>query len=260
MTSEIVDPMNTASSIKDLCDTYGIDSADYVYDKFGNTVQLIDPLFAFKAGTDEHTLVKPRFGPPKSYQHALAKEKEGLAKSSDSWVVLRDLNRVTFDFEDPLMLTLAYRALLEKYKVSGLKNKFEDIYTTTYSQPPDIHMNLDLDGDGWLVEVQLMLASVLTIKKELHKFYDIVRAHEPMIVLAPLFSDAKTIVNTKDEEIENLYKILEDVKNADMMNMRLSEADGGEGRLELEAENTSLKSENERLRAMLDEVHNITRL
>ena len=66
MTSEIVDPMNTASSIKDLCDTYGIDSADYVYDKFGNTVQLIDPLFAFKDGTDEHTLVKPRFGPPKS--------------------------------------------------------------------------------------------------------------------------------------------------------------------------------------------------
>ena len=99
----------------------------------------------------------------------MAKEKEGLTKSGDSWVGLRDLNRVTFEFEDPLMLTLAYRALLEKYKVSGLKYKFEDIYTTTYSQPPDIHMNLDLDGDGWLVEVQLMLASVLTIKKELHK-------------------------------------------------------------------------------------------
>lgn len=50
------------------------------------------------------------------------------------------------------MLRLVCRALLEKYKVSGLKNKFEDIYTKMYVQPPDIHLNLDL-GDGLLVEV-----------------------------------------------------------------------------------------------------------
>ncbi|GMH76616.1 hypothetical protein TL16_g07143 [Triparma laevis f. inornata] len=106
--SEIVEPMNSASSIKDLCQTYGIESLSYIYDKFGKPVQLVDPLFAF--------------------------------------------GDVTFEFEDPLMLRLVCRALLEKYKVSGLKNKFEDIYTKMYVQLPDIHLNLDL-GDGLLVEV-----------------------------------------------------------------------------------------------------------
>ncbi|GMH58358.1 hypothetical protein TL16_g02592 [Triparma laevis f. inornata] len=128
------------ASIKDL----QVRAKDYVYDKFGNEVQLADPLFAFQDGTKEHTLIKPRFGPTKGYQCALAKEKEGIAKSGDDWIGLRDLNRVTFEFEDPLILTLVYQALLKKYTVSGLKNKFEWIYTETYEQPPDIHMNLDL--------------------------------------------------------------------------------------------------------------------
>lgn len=102
----------------------------YIYDKFGKPVQLVDPLFAFGDGTDER-----------------GDEKDGRRMDRT-----RDLNRVTFEFEDPLMLRLVCRALLEKYKVSGLKNKFEDIYTKMYVQPPDIHLNLDL-GDGLLVEV-----------------------------------------------------------------------------------------------------------
>ena len=91
--------MNTATSIKDLCEKYGIDSCEYVYDKFGNSVELIDPLFAFGNGTEKHILDKPRFGPPKSYQRALAKEKDGIANSgADKWIGLRDLNRVTLEF------------------------------------------------------------------------------------------------------------------------------------------------------------------
>lgn len=219
--------MNTSSSIEDLCDTYCIESSDYVYDKFGNEVQLADPLFALQDGTKEHTLIKPRFGPTKGYQRALAKEKEGIAKSGDDWIGLRDLNRVMFEFEDPLMLTLVYQALLKKYTVSGLKNKFEWIYTETYEQPPDIHMNLDL-SDGWLVEVQLMFSSVLTIKKELHKFYDIVRAKEQVTILSPVFDEAMTIEKIKDEEIQNLKKTLESVKNADQMNQRRESWVGGD--------------------------------
>lgn len=56
---EIVELMNSASFLEDLCNTYGIDSANYVYNKFGIKVDIIDPLIAFKGRTDEHTLVKP---------------------------------------------------------------------------------------------------------------------------------------------------------------------------------------------------------
>mmetsp|Transcript_25677 Transcript_25677/g.48261 ORF Transcript_25677/g.48261 Transcript_25677/m.48261 type:complete len:639 (+) Transcript_25677:162-2078(+) len=220
MMNEIVDPMNQASSIRDLCETYGIDSSSYVYDKFGNTVELIDPLFAFGDGTASNVLVKERFGPPKGYQRALAKEEEGITKSgADKWIGLRDLNRVTFEFEDPLMLTLACNALMKKFKVSGLKNKFENVHVETYDQPPDIHMNLDL-GKGWLVEVQLMFASVLTIKKELHKFYDVVRAEKPRAILSPLFKVAQTNEAVKDEEIERMRKMMESAEVAHKMNHR----------------------------------------
>ncbi|GMH62662.1 hypothetical protein TrST_g11285 [Triparma strigata] len=219
MKSEIVEPMNTASSIADLCKSYDIDSSSYVYDKFGTPVELKDPLFAFGGGAPNNILVKPRFGPPKGYQRALAKEKEGMKKMGDKWIGLRDLNRVTFELEDPLMLTLAYKALMKKYKVSGLKNKFEWVHTTTYKQPPDIHMDLDL-GEGWLVEVQLMFASVLTVKKELHKFYDVVRAEKPQAILSPLFKVAQTIEAVKDEEIERMRKMMESAEVAHKMNQR----------------------------------------
>ncbi|GMH66938.1 hypothetical protein TrST_g9932 [Triparma strigata] len=246
MMNEIVDPMNQASSIRDLCETYGIDSSSYVYDKFGNTVELIDPIFAFGDGTASNVLVKERFGPPKGYQRALAKEEEGITKSgADKWIGLRDLNRVTFEFEDPLMLTLACNALMKKFKVSGLKNKFENVHVETYDQPPDIHMNLDL-GKGWLVEVQLMFASVLTIKKELHKFYDIVRAKEPSTILSPLFDKTKTNEGRVKEELKRTKKALESNKEMDVQNQNFASMnvdDGGNG-----GENKRLREENEEMR------------
>ena len=262
MMSEIVDPMNQASSIRDLCESYGIDSSPYIYDKFGNTVELIDSLFAFGDGTASNVLVKERFGPPKSYERALAKEEEGIAKSgADKWIGLRDLNRVTFEFEDPLMLTLACNALLKKFKVSGLKNKFENVHVETYDQPPDIHMNLDL-GKGWLVEVQLMFASVLTMKKELHKFYDIVRAKEPTTILSPLFDKPKTNEGRVKEELRRTNKALDSVKNAERMNQRLSfinlDGSGGGGggsgeNKRLREEIEEVKKENTRLKAFIRE-------
>ncbi|GMH46642.1 hypothetical protein TrVE_jg3214 [Triparma verrucosa] len=80
-------------------------------------------------------------------------------------------------------------------------------------------MNLDL-GEGWLVEVQLMFASVLTVKKELHKFYDVVRAEKPRAILSPLFKVAQTNEAVKDEEIERMRKMMESAEVAHKMNHR----------------------------------------
>lgn len=60
--------------------------------------------------------MKTRFGPPKGYERALTKEKEGGEESGSEWTGLRDLNRVTFEFEDPLILTLVYKALRRSSK------------------------------------------------------------------------------------------------------------------------------------------------
>ncbi|GMI15052.1 hypothetical protein TrVE_jg13954 [Triparma verrucosa] len=80
-------------------------------------------------------------------------------------------------------------------------------------------MNLDL-GEGWLVEVQLMFASVLTVKKELHKFYDVVRAEKPQAILSPLCKVAQTNEAVKDEEIERMRKMMESAEVAHKMNQR----------------------------------------
>jgi len=48
-------------------------------------------------------------------------------------------------------------------------------------------MNIDV-GRGWLAEIQLALADVLVVKKELHKFYELERATDPREVLEPVFS------------------------------------------------------------------------
>ncbi|GMH62053.1 hypothetical protein TL16_g03398 [Triparma laevis f. inornata] len=326
--NDIVDPMNMASSITELCKVYEIDACDYTHDKFGEPIDLVDSRYKFseeddnnanfgketrgkrkksmaagrargrgagydtssnmtsprggrsgvqsqsQSGTstpdggrgkpdlrqmlsgalsvgstspggsmsqygtqvynaddfddvnpeeiEEQTLVKARFGPPKSYQRALTKEKEGLEKLAsgkyEAWNGLRDLNRVTLEFEDPLMLVLAYKAILQKYKVSGLKKKFEAIDVESYEQPPDIHMNLDFGelDSPWLVEVQLMYSSILTIKKELHKFYDIVRATNPRDIMSPLFKDFKT---NEDRQIDEKKK-LKDRMEREKTNLR----------------------------------------
>lgn len=71
-----------------------------------------------------------------------------------------------------------YRVIEKVFKCIAVKNKF---LQTTYSQPPDLHINsalpsFDPDSDPWVVEIQLVFRDILTVKKELHKFYGIVRA------------------------------------------------------------------------------------
>ncbi|GMH92675.1 hypothetical protein TrVE_jg10882 [Triparma verrucosa] len=96
---------------------------------------------------------------------------------------LRDLNRDTFEFEDPLLMALCFEVLNKKYNIHGLKNKY---LQETFKEPPNLHMNLDIK-DGWLCEVQMLFRDILLIKKELHNFYDVNRADGPFVVAGKLF-------------------------------------------------------------------------
>ncbi|GMI10261.1 hypothetical protein TrVE_jg98 [Triparma verrucosa] len=118
-------------------------------------------------------------------------------------------------------------------------------------------MNLDL-GKGWLVEVQLMFASVLTIKKELHNFYDIVRAKDYYTILSPIFEKAQTNEGRVKEELKKSNQTFNSVKNAERMNQRLSfiNLDGGDGGGE---ENKRLKEKNRQLEARLERLESFIR-
>ncbi|GMH63088.1 hypothetical protein TrST_g12374 [Triparma strigata] len=118
---------------------------------------------------------------------------------------LRDLNRVTFEFEDPLLMALCFEVLNKKYNIHGLKNKY---LQETFKEPPNLHMNLDI-RDGWLCEVQMLFWDILLIKKELHKFYDVNRADGPFVVAGKLFKD-----RSDEQEDENL-KYSEEGENSD---------------------------------------------
>ena len=76
---------------------------------------------------------------------------------------LGDLNRLTIEFEDLYAMALLHHCMCSMFDVVGVRNKFEN-EGELYTQPPDIHINVDLE-DGWIVEVQLLLRDVLTVKK-----------------------------------------------------------------------------------------------
>ncbi|GMH88537.1 hypothetical protein TL16_g11185 [Triparma laevis f. inornata] len=100
MIDTFVVPLNNAHTVKGVCAALGIAYDGFITDKFYNNVELHDKRYKME-GRNGRTLVKTRFGPAKSYERALVKEKEGIAKMDKKWPGLRDLNRVTFEFEDP---------------------------------------------------------------------------------------------------------------------------------------------------------------
>ena len=71
-----------------------------------------------------------------------------------------------------------------KYKVTAAKKKYKQD-GDGFSQPPDLHVNLDIGG-GWM---QLLLRNELCIKDELHKFYECSRAKGFQEVLDLLFEE-----------------------------------------------------------------------
>ncbi|GMI02072.1 hypothetical protein TrST_g8793 [Triparma strigata] len=187
-------------------------------------------------------------GLPRVLCELLPNRQKRLAESGEDWSGLRDLNRVTFEFEDPLVLTLVYHTLITKFEVSGLKNKFNTYIYYTYEQPPDIHMNIDL-GDGWLCEVQLMFSSVLKIKKELHTYYDDIRATEPSVILSPLFDKPKSLTDFQKDEVDLLKQLIETNKEMEEMNAEAGIFESPEKKIQyLEEENAKLKQTLENIR------------
>ena len=108
-------------------------------------------------------------------------------------------------------------------------------------------MNLDL-GEGWLVEVQLMFSSILDIKKELHTYYDVIRASEPRVIFAPLFEKAPSLVDFKDKEIAELKQLMESNKEVEAMNIKAGIFASPE------AEIAHLREENRKLKERMDAI------
>ena len=108
-----------------------------------------------------------QFGPAKSYCRAIDKPITNL----------NDLNRVTVEFQNPLAYALFYYALCRRFKVSA-RNKHDQ--PGGYTQVPCVHMMIDWEGTGYLVEVMLMLTLFLEIKKMQHKAYDVTRTKHVM--------------------------------------------------------------------------------
>ena len=157
---EITDFFNTATSCEEICEQFGVDNADGHWSKEFN-----HPVFKLDESSD--TVVKVKFGPAKGFPRTMHKTKRGIEDEKDKggkpFLGLRDLNHITLEFEDPLLIALYFEVLTKKFKrIVGIKNKFKQ---KTYVDPPILHMNLDL-GEGWLVEAQMHFRDILQIKKE----------------------------------------------------------------------------------------------
>ncbi|GMH80879.1 hypothetical protein TrLO_g2716, partial [Triparma laevis f. longispina] len=105
--NEIAAIFNSAKSCEEICNHYDIDNSDGKWSK-----ELRAEVFHLDQNTDE--VVKAKFGPPKGYPRALDKTKDGIRKKKKTGATfkgLRDLNRVTFEFEDPLLMALCFEVL-----------------------------------------------------------------------------------------------------------------------------------------------------
>ena len=187
--NEISAVFNGAKSCEEICEHYDIDNGDGKWEK-----ELRAEAFNLDLSTGE--VVKAKFGPPKGFPRALEKMAQGKT--------LRDLNRVTFEFEDPLPMALCFEVLNKRYSIYGLKNKY---LQETFKEPPNLHMNLDIK-DGWLCEVQMLFRDILLIKKELHKFYDINRADGPFVVAGRLF-ESLSDPDEKQRDEDSKYRSMD---------------------------------------------------
>ncbi|GMH74479.1 hypothetical protein TrST_g2270 [Triparma strigata] len=181
---EITAVFNETKTCEEICEHYDIDNSSGKWSKeLRAEVFHLDPL--------TNQVVRTKFGPPKGFPRALEKMTQGKT--------LRDLNRVTFEFEDPLLMALCFEVLNKKYNIYGLKNKY---LQETFKEPPNLHMNLDIK-DGWLCEVQMLFRDILLIKKELHKFYDVNRADGPFVVAGKLFKSLEDPGEQQRDEVDS---------------------------------------------------------
>ncbi|GMH90155.1 hypothetical protein TL16_g11682 [Triparma laevis f. inornata] len=132
--NEIAAVLNGANPCEEICEHYDIDNTGSKWSK-----ELHAEVFNLDLSTTEVAMTK--FGPPKGFPRALEKMEQGKS--------FHDLNRVTFEFEDPPLMALCFEVLHKKCNIHGLKNKY---LQETFKEPSNLHMNLDT-RDGWLCEV-----------------------------------------------------------------------------------------------------------
>ena len=170
----IVDKFNSAESTADVMKEFGLDE-DFLCGKedvlpatFGTTRDLeLRHSRLVIPGERPEILASSRYGPPKSYGRAIDKPITNL----------NDLNRVTVQFQNPHAYALFYYALCKKFTVFA-RNKHHQ--PDGYTQVPCVHLMIDWEGTGYLVEVMLMLTAFLEIKKMQHHAYDIIRVKHVM--------------------------------------------------------------------------------
>ena len=154
---QLVTSMNTAKTIDEVCDRHGLDKAAWTVDSNGRKLVLRAAGFNID---DSEDVVKAKFGPPKGSARALVKLQEAKKeeeKGGKKGTGLKDLNRISLEFHDPLVMALMFECLKnhKTIKIVTVKNKFKlKAGKTKFEQPPDLHVNVDI-GDGWLCEVQV---------------------------------------------------------------------------------------------------------
>lgn len=104
-----------------------------------------------------------QFGPPKS---AVRVQQKGIPAT------VLDYARATVVFADPRLLCLFFTELtkVSDFVMLRVKNKFVERRAT---EPPDIHINLEFQGH--ICEILLMLEDFFLIKEYSHDPYDIIR-------------------------------------------------------------------------------------
>jgi hypothetical protein len=193
----VIDALNGADTYKAVTERFEV--SPEAFDATDKNNQYRNPEFLLDPA-EPRKVVDERFGPPKGFERALAK----MTSKSE----LKDLNRATLTFEDPRIMELAYYIIMMRFTVVQVKNKHN---LETFDQPPNIHMNISLD-DGWICELQLIFKKCLTIKKELHNYYDISRAKDPLEIGSPPFQEEDEKKPAEKLVIENeLAGLLEEV-------------------------------------------------
>ncbi|GMH67191.1 hypothetical protein TrST_g14111 [Triparma strigata] len=229
---EITAVFNEAKTCEEICEHYNIDNSSGKWSK-----ELRAEVFHLDPRTNQ--VVRTKFGPPKGFPRALEKMSQGKT--------LRDLNRVTFEFEDPLLMALCFEVLNKKYNIHGLKNKY---LQETFKEPPNLHMNLDI-RDGWLCEVQMLFRDILLIKKELHKFYDVNRADGPFVVAGKLFKSLDDPgEQQRDEDSKYRSGLQSGGEDSLLTILKVKDSENAAFR----SENAALRSENERLKNRLEDL------
>ena len=179
-TRQLTDQFNGASvSMALMMTTFGLDEG-FLCGEMGLSKETFDKISKLELRHPNLEVVKGKpailavlkFGPRKSFERAIEKELNDL----------NDLNRVTVEFQNTLALALYYFALCKRFKVVGMKNWF--VQPGGFKRPPCVHMRLDWNGSGYLVEVMLMLTAFIEIKKAQHKVYEMTRAKNVADLLA----------------------------------------------------------------------------